>query len=43
MSDVYIGRTLASMSVLVAAEVVVGVQGMRYCTVTLLDNLDRCV
>jgi len=33
----------ASMSVVAAAVVAVGVQGMRYCTVTLLDNLDRCI
>jgi len=33
----------ASMSVVAAAVVAVGVQGMRYCTMTLLDNLDKCV
>ena len=34
----------AGISVVAAAVVAVeGVQGMRYCTVTLLDNLNRCV
>jgi len=33
----------AGMSVVAAAVVAVVVQGMRYCTVTLLDNLNRCV